>query len=411
MEHLRVVNIVANDDYVPDYNFGYPCILHGVEAVLDELYGENGYHLTIYSHSTFRKKIIRDYSSTIKYIDSNPKKLLYIAILKRLGFKVRDDKWSRLVEEIKKADLLVGLYPISFCGSFNLNKRAGRLYTLKMVIGQNLLLVIGKIFGKPVVKTVCSVGPFTKKADALGAKLAVKYLWDTVYVREKKSAEELMVYSTKNKKPIISPDLANIMRYQKKEYLNHQPIGISVSFQIINQWNGTENYLVCITELCNYILKHLDNPILLIPNEYTPILKYSDIDVAQSIFFRIMEGNKEVAAKVSVLDIKNMTCQELKNEIASCEVLVASRYHSCVAGLSAGVPTLVVGWHWKYEELLALYGQKDWIIPTELCGKDMLITKFINFWNNKGAIKKELEETGIGVYRECFKKGKEMFQI
>ena len=85
MESQRVINIVANDDYVPDYNFGYPCILHGVEAILDKLYGESGYHLTIYSHSDFRKKIIRDYSSTIKYIDSNPKKLLCIAILKRLG--------------------------------------------------------------------------------------------------------------------------------------------------------------------------------------------------------------------------------------------------------------------------------------------------------------------------------------
>ena len=61
MESQRVINIVANDDYVPDYNFGYPCILHGVEAILDKLYGESGYHLTIYSHSDFRKKIIRDY--------------------------------------------------------------------------------------------------------------------------------------------------------------------------------------------------------------------------------------------------------------------------------------------------------------------------------------------------------------
>ncbi len=409
MESQRVINIVANDDYVPDYNFGYPCILHGVEAILDKLYGESGYHLTIYSHSDFRKKIIRDYSSTIKYIDSNPKKLLCIAILKRLGIKVRDDKWSKIIDEIMEADLVVGLYPISFCSSFNLNKRANRLYALKMVAGQNLLLVIGKIFGKPVVKTVCSVGPFTKRTDALGAKLAVRYLWDKVYVREKRSAEELMVYATKNKKPVISPDLANIMRYQKKEYLSCRPIGISVSFQIINQWNGTENYLVCIIELCNYILNHFDNPILLIPNEYTPILKYSDIDVAQSIYSRIMEGNKE--AKVSILDIKNMTCQELKNEIASCEVLVASRYHSCVAGLSAGVPTLVIGWQWKYEELLTLYGQEEWVLPTELCGKDILITKFTDFWRNRKAIKKELIETGINVYKECFEKGKEMFQI
>lgn len=68
-------------------------------------------------------------------------------------------------------------------------------------------------------------------------------------------------------------------------------------------------------------------------------------------------------------------------QLLRCEVMVASRYHSCVAALSAGVPTLVIGWHYKYDELLNLYGQDKWIISCDNCTSDKLISLFNDFGN------------------------------
>jgi polysaccharide pyruvyl transferase WcaK-like protein len=42
--------------------------------------------------------------------------------------------------------------------------------------------------------------------------------------------------------------------------------------------------------------------------------------------------------------------------VGACDALVTSRFHAMVAGLSAGVPSLVIGWSHKYREVLADFG-------------------------------------------------------
>ena len=78
-----------------------------------------------------------------------------------------------------------------------------------------------------------------------------------------------------------------------------------------------------------------------------------------------------------------MTSTEIKNEIASCEIMVASRCHSCVAALSSGIPTLVIGWHYKYEELLHWYGQVEWLLSHNNCDTKLLIEKFDKLWEQR----------------------------
>ena len=409
MDSTKIVKIVANDDYVPDYNFGYPCILHGVEKILDAKYGKNGYELIVYARSAFRKEIVYDYSCTIKYTDSNPKKILLAAIFRKIGIKSKDNRINEIINNIMEADLIAGLYPITFCGGFNTKEKSGFADVLKMVIGQNLLLTIGKMYGKPTVKTVCSIGPFKNKLDSKSAKMASERLWDKVYAREKMSASQLREVNLKKSNPIVSPDLANVMNYTVKESRN--TIGISVSFQIINQWKGKNNYIESLVQLCEYILENTDRDIVLIPNEFTPGLKISDISVANQIYEKAVKDKKIDSGRISVLDISNLTSKELKNEIASCEVMIASRYHSCVAALSAGVPLLVVGWHWKYQELLELYGQEAWAIPTELCDSEILKKKFAELWLKKEKIRAELKIKKVEVYNCCMKHGKDMFEV
>ena len=39
----------------------------------------------------------------------------------------------------------------------------------------------------------------------------------------------------------------------------------------------------------------------------------------------------------------------------ACDAIVTSRFHAMIAGLSAGVPSLVIGWSHKYREVLAMF--------------------------------------------------------
>ena len=44
--------------------------------------------------------------------------------------------------------------------------------------------------------------------------------------------------------------------------------------------------------------------------------------------------------------------------------------------MTCAVPTLTLGWHVKYRELAQVYGQEEWIVPSEKCTLETLKAKF-----------------------------------
>jgi polysaccharide pyruvyl transferase WcaK-like protein len=203
--------------------------------------------------------------------------------------------------------------------------------------------------------------------------------------REKQSLKELKKAIGKKVDLIISPDMANMMPYIRSETVVERCIGVSVSYQIIKQWSSNESYIDCMVNSINHILRNTDCKVLLIPNETSSSLVYHDQHVAEEIFNHI-----DVCGRVFVLDISNMNSTRLKSAIGKCEILIASRYHSCVAGLSSGVPTLVIGWHYKYLELLEKYHQSQWIISSDSCTSWEIIHKFDILWKCRESEKQKI---------------------
>src|SRR5690606_27898782 len=48
-----------------------------------------------------------------------------------------------------------------------------------------------------------------------------------------------------------------------------------------------------------------------------------------------------------------------------CDYFVASRFHAMVSSLAMGVPTLVIGWSHKYQEVLEMFGSEEWAFGHE----------------------------------------------
>lgn len=44
---------------------------------------------------------------------------------------------------------------------------------------------------------------------------------------------------------------------------------------------------------------------------------------------------------------------------------------------------MVVGWHYKYEELLHWYGQDDWLLSESDCNTSILIDMFDKLWQTR----------------------------
>ena len=80
-----------------------------------------------------------------------------------------------------------------------------------------------------------------------------------------------------------------------------------------------------------------------------------DLDVARKIFKRLPPS---LQRKVYLVE-DDLDCRELKALIGRMDFFVGARYQALVAALSMEVPTVALGWHEKYLELLQYFGLED----------------------------------------------------
>lgn len=388
-----MIKILATGIKLED-NFGGPSILHGLNQTLKELYGDD-YELVYYQTTPFNDYSISDFNFKVMTIPFTRDNI-------SIGLLGKDMK--NYIKEVRSSDILVDL--LGICFSDIKNKKNNNFFkSLLKTLYVFRMLLIGKIFRKTTVKNTCSFGPIKTKNTIMVASFACKYLFDKVSARETKSLDALLSYAKVDKEILLSPDVANIMPYSKNKTYDKKSVGISISHQVIRQWEGEIDYTEGMVNLCRHIFQKYKLPIIMIPNEVQSLIDYNDIDVSKEI----QNSLEKQGINVDIVDSKTMSSTELKNVIASCEVVIASRYHSCVAALSSGVPTLVIGWHYKYEELLHWYGQEKWGIPTKEFTTEKLISTFDSFWENREKSKKIIAEKYPEVKKAVLETGKILF--
>lgn len=77
-----------------------------------------------------------------------------------------------------------------------------------------------------------------------------------------------------------------------------------------------------------------------------------------------------------VISISGCDAIEVKRIIRDSRLLISSRFHGVVSGLSQGIPTFCTSWSHKYEELLKEYGCAENVLDISNCEKaEMLISQ------------------------------------
>lgn len=387
---------------ITEENFGGPSLLHGAVQLIREIY--NDAEIICYQSNKINETAVSDMDFFVLH---NPYKstgrFLIDGIKYKFGIKPKNEKQAAFLNDIKTSDIVANLFGICFCANFN-TKKTGRLKSIKSVVGKFAISFIAKIYGVKTVKCPASYGPIQSQENCIQARFAANRIFDEMYARENESRRQMVEQAGISKNILTSPDLANLMPYNRSEDSGDKYISISVSYQIIKQWDSKEAYKVCIANLIKYIKDNLKLKVYLIPNEVLSNTKYHDIHVAKEIHL-LLDNSPDVI----IPDIKNMSSIEIKSLIAGSQVLIASRYHSCVAGLSSGVPTLVLGWHYKYDELLQLYGQDRWLISCDNCTSDKLINMFETFWLESKKERENIKEKYKEVHKKLIEIGKIMF--
>ena len=386
-------------------NLGGPSLMHGVREIVKELH--DNYEIVCYQTTKVLDIAVCDMGFPVfevPYKKGLP--MLIDGVKFKIGIVPKQKDKATFWNHLKTSDIVANLLGICFCNAFDTGKYK-YLKAIKRVIGAFLISAIAKLYGKKTVKCTSSYGPIRSENDLVAARFAAKHIFDVMCAREIESERQMREVAgiTKiTKKIMISPDMANMMPYVSPKNKDERCIGISVSHQVIKQWNSDETYISCIANLMNHIMAKTGYRVVLLPNEIPFASNYHDTHVAEEIC-KELDFNDDV----SVLDVSQISSTQLKTAIGQCEVLIASRYHSCVAALSAGVPTLVVGWHHKYDELMQLYEQGQWIISSESCTTNQLIEKFDELWENRNRERKIIIEKYNAVCKQVMEAGKLMF--
>lgn len=369
-----------------DRNFGGPSLLSGLNEGLLSLYGKEGFSLVHYQRNSPEKQ-------NLIYADVDIRECPYVGIgiyfdwikCYLMGRKSKSEARDLFWNEFRSSDAVLNIYGICFCSKLGGGKTRGFLTEIKSSLCSFSINLVARLSGKLSLKSASSYGPISSFSHRIAARIAMSLMFDRMLAREIASAEQLGFKWEKEWRIPVAPDMANLMPVPYRRALTPQ-IGISISFQIIKQWGGdTKGYVQCIKQLIQHIYSRIGVRIVLIPNELKPEGGYDDISVANEILSAFGPEYD-----ISIFQCSQLSPLELKECIASCEVMVASRYHSCVASLSAGVPVFVIGWHYKYKELMDLYGQGKWMISTEDCISENLVSYFDSFWDKREESRREI---------------------
>ncbi|GHD83340.1 polysaccharide pyruvyl transferase WcaK-like protein [Salinibacterium amurskyense] len=96
----------------------------------------------------------------------------------------------------------------------------------------------------------------------------------------------------------------------------------------------------------------------------------NDLPLCREVFER-------VGANENLLFIdKELPSQQLRYIIGECDLFVASRFHAMVSALAMAVPTLVIGWSHKYQEVLEMFDAEEWAMPHSEAELGALVKRF-----------------------------------
>jgi len=254
-------------------------------------------------------------------------------------------------------DVVVDMHGVKFCGPLTL---AGNLVAASSI-------VLPRMLGIPAVAFTQTYGPFGNRSTRLTARLALQAA-TLLFARERESWRILETIGL-GEKCRVYPDVAMALpllpltevqcSHDLKRFVSKDEpfIGISPSAKVVRVERGLgtpPRYVALVADFANWLIDQ-GYRVLFIPHSHQP-RKLDDDDFRLSL---------RIAEKIAVDPQRSLVVQEdlppggLKTLISRSYVFVGSRYHSLVAALSTGVPSLSIGWSHKYDGLLARFNLRQ----------------------------------------------------
>lgn len=374
-----------------EMNFGGPSIFSGLTTLLQQNFDDC--HITYLdrfpaANVSDTRRSPRSTSGVDVFFSRGmkPESFIRAAAKQRLGRAQTPTQLNRpIIDAFLSADAVVNAFGIDFC-----DKLARSGSRISRTVLTDPAIVAARLLGKRTAHYTASYGPFLKGGSSkTAAKLYLGHLYDIVLCREESSAKLLRGIGIR-RELILAPDTGLLMDARSFDItaygFNKQPVvGVSISHQIERQWRATTPYPEFIGRLCDHMINRWNVNIVLLPNELA-LSDRDDVAVAQDIRAALRSPNR-----ATVFPSASHSAEEQKYLVSKMDMLVASRYHSLVAGLSSRVPTIVLGWHHKYTDLLDTFDQQDMYVDASDGNWNQLVNIADKTWERRGQVRGILE--------------------
>lgn len=270
----------------------------------------------------------------------------------------------QLVKKIKQCDLVIS----SGGGYFYSNRR----FLPGPMFFQNFLhLKLAIHFRKPVVLFPQSIGPFYNRVAPFFLKKVLSGdMVKRIFCREEKSLKILRdLLAGKNKKADVCPDMVFCLSGKGawpgtagQLNLPHPVVAMTVRF-----WNFPESvskkerqthktaYLNAFREVAEKIYRDLGGSVVIFPQVRGPGPIEDDRSVSWQLFASL--GNRIQKNHLQFVDVPGQSSPlQILKIVSQVDLVIATRFHSALFAMIAGVPAITVSYQPKSQGIMDLLG-------------------------------------------------------
>ena len=315
-------------------------------------------------------------------------------IRSRLFYRIKTWRdMSIWIKALKSTDLIVDMTAISYVGP-----PIGRFRDV--VRNRFRYFLTSKLVKRPFIAWTQSYGPLSTASVRLLAKFDLNFQ-PIIFCRGENC--RVLVKKLLPKKDVRSfPDVACVLSYDLiwgKKYLQEmlnwttqRIVTISPSAVIYNKTSGVDSmnfHVQQIVQLCKF-LNDQNYTVVLVPHTLRinyPTPKSCDHAVCCLVKENCNDDHVYIVNQ-------DLTPIQLKSIIANAHIHVGARYHSLVASLSAGVPSISLSWHPKYKDLMNEYQQNHYVFDAIANSNDLssLFSMFNEIISNYDSTRSQIQE-------------------
>jgi polysaccharide pyruvyl transferase WcaK-like protein len=262
----------------------------------------------------------------------------------------------------------------------------------------NVASILPALFvGTPVFKCAQAVGPFRSPVNRRAARMFLPRV-HTLVTRGRISHENAVGLGLTNlfagadyafsleldgTEEVATADLFDLTFFDDGDV-----VGLSPSVVLQKKETTEGEYLASMIDLVERI-RGLGYRVLLVPHSArtgTDKTHNNDLPLCRAIW----EGMSDRAG-VLFLD-RELTSQQLRYLIGRCDLFIASRFHAMVSSLATGIPTLVIGWSHKYEEVLEMFGLQSWAMRFSDADTATLLRRLDDLSTSRAAVARSIAD-------------------